>query len=492
MSDPTPPDDSANLKNLRALVQFVKALTTTQRLEDLMSLLRREVRIFPKLKEPVLAFANTPAELQLLYFQGASVLAKAVPGVWSQQSKVRTNDAKDRQFLANLFGRPFAKLLTVPLELRRKISSNAIKVPAVVFFEHDMNAKEIGLFFEFITSRIRSIEIALDRLLLERDLNEASLFWERTFDGLQDPVAIFDSENQILRANKSFAENLIDVRPEDLSRPTLHHRGRFFEVHSYPISLDKDSRPTNIINHYVDVTSAHRLQNQMIQNEKMAALGHLAGHIAHELNNPLTGIRSLAQVLATQTREGTSVHSDLREVEHAAERCQLIIKNLLEFSKGNSESIKTVISMNEIVQRTLPLLKTLISRLEVEINLTDKNCEVCVQPNLMQQVVFNIIKNAAQAMGKSGQLSIKTYIVAKPQKTVCLSIRDTGGGVAPDLEKQIFDFFFTTKSQGQGTGIGLSMSKNILDRFGGDIQLINTHGVGSEFVIQLPWSRSKS
>src|SRR5205814_1181634 len=127
---------------------------------------------------------------------------------------------------------------------------------------------------------LQPISIAIDRLLLEQDLNAASLLWERTFDGLQDPVAIFDTDGQILRANKAFTDNLVDVPTKDLFGEVLRHRDRIYKIHTYPITFGTNQHPTNIINYYVDSTLAHRLNKQMIQNEKMAALGHLAGHIA--------------------------------------------------------------------------------------------------------------------------------------------------------------------------------------------------------------------
>jgi two-component system, NtrC family, sensor kinase len=173
-------------------------------------------------------------------------------------------------------------------------------------------------------------------------------------------------------------------------------------------------------------------------------------------------------------------------VRTSAQRCQLIIKNLLEFSSGGVENHMQIVSMNEIVQKTLPLLKTLISQYEIDINLTDDKNTVAVEPHLMQQVVFNIINNAAQAMGDSGKLEIRTEIIRDGGTFVALSVKDTGAGIPAEIKNQIFDFFFTTKSQGQGTGLGLSISKNIVDRFNGRIDVKSDIGKGSVFTILLP------
>jgi two-component system NtrC family sensor kinase len=468
---------------MKTLVKFVKGISNVSNIKDLMSWLGQECKPFPRVKEPILAIAITNDQLRLFYFQGAQVIEKSLSGVWPQQMRIRTNDVKDSQYLANIFGRPFGKLLTIPLKLRRKSTQEILKVSAVLYFEHALSVEEISAFVQFIEERLEPVSIALDRLLLEQDLKETSLLWERTFDGFQDPVVIFDEDGQILRANKAFAENLNDVPVSKLHSDSLRHDDNSYEIHSYPISHRADMRPTNIINHYVDVTHAHRLQKQMIQNEKMAALGHLAGHIAHELNNPLTGIRSLSQILIQQTTAGTTVQNDLLEVEKATERCQVIIKNLLEFSSGEHSQQQVVVSLNDVVNRTLPLLNTLISRFRTEIQLTEKNCDVYIEPHLMQQVVFNIIKNATQAMNELGKLTIITDV---KDGMVQLVVRDTGSGIPPEILNQIFDYFFTTKAQGQGTGLGLSMSKNIVDSFGGKIEVRSDAGQGTEFIITLP------
>jgi two-component system NtrC family sensor kinase len=482
-----------SIKRTRKLVEFVKELSRVESVADLMSRLLSEAKAFARVKEPVLAFAKSQTELLLYFYQGTRVVEKTVSGVWSQQLRIRLNNVEDSQYLANIFGRPFGRLLSIPLKLKRKSSADDFKVSAVLFFEHSLKKEEWPSFLNFIEERLQPISIALDRILLEHDLSETALLWEHTFDGLQDPVVILDDQNTILRANKSFTENLSRAELAFDGRSSLQFEGRLYEIHRYPIGLSSTGEPTNVMCHFVDVTLAHRLQQQMIQNEKMAAIGHMAGHIAHELNNPLTGIRSLAQILLQQLSEPSTLKNDLVEVEHAAERCQMIIKNLIQFSRGDLQHKQVRISLNEIVERTLPLLKTLISRFELDLNLTAKDCSVFVEPQLMQQVIFNIIKNAAQAMGETGQLSLRTDLKTRGGvKMAQLSVIDTGAGIPLDMQKQIFDFFFTTKSIGQGTGLGLSMSKSILDRFNGHIEVKSEPGKGSEFIILLPQATNEN
>jgi signal transduction histidine kinase len=230
----------------------------------------------------------------------------------------------------------------------------------------------------------------------------------------------------------------------------------------------------------------------MVQGEKMAAIGLLAGNIAHELNNPLTGIRSLAQVLLGELAEKRPVPEqlveDMMEVEKAASRSQRIIENLLDFSRGGTEQKQVRISLNEIVRRTLPMLKTSIREHRSEILLSDEEGMVRVEPHLMQQVVFNLVNNACQAMHDPGQITIRTeVIVDSASRRWCnLHVIDTGTGIPQEILESIFEPFFTTKERGKGTGLGLSMSKSVIEKFGGDIQVKSEVGVGTEFVVRLP------
>jgi PAS domain-containing protein len=256
------------VQQTKALVRFVKGLTAVVSVDDIMALIQSEIKSFQRVKPPILAYAPGPKNLLLVFSQGAQFAKKTIVAVWPQQNKIRLNDKKDSQFLADIFGRPFGKLMTIPLQLRRKTAQDPLQVSAVLFFEHALGADEVDPFLAFFQERLQPLGIAFDRLLLEQDLTEASLLWERTFDGLQEPVVIFDSEGQILRANKSFTENLGDVPHADLHTESLRHKDHYYEVHSYPIVSGAHYHTTSIINHYVDVTISHRLQKQMIQNEK--------------------------------------------------------------------------------------------------------------------------------------------------------------------------------------------------------------------------------
>ncbi len=470
----------------KTLTKFVEALDSAQTIDDVMGCVRRELHSFSRVKDPILAFVDSRQNLRVVYYRGREVHEAKMQSPWSQSQDIRFNDLNDSRYLANVFGRPFARLLAIPVRSRRRLDEQKMRVGGVLYLEHALKENETKDFLEFIDHRAQVLSLSLDRLFLEEHLKEASLMWERTFDGLQDPVAIFGAGREILRANRSFTDQLTGVDTNYLFQTRIEHHGREYEVHSYPITFGENEKSAAIINHYVDVTAAVRLQKQLVQGEKMAALGQLAGHIAHELNNPLTGIRSLAQLLIPQADEGANLKNDLVEVERAAERCQDIITNLREFSSGDYEQKQTRVDLNEIVNKTLSLLKIMTRRFELILELARPEVPVFVEAQLTQQVLFNLVKNACQAMGESGRLTIST--ISRGDEAI-LSVADTGPGIAPELRPKIFDYFFTTKSVDEGTGLGLSMSRNIIEKLHGRIEFDSEVGAGTVFRVILPLAR---
>lgn len=504
------------LAHVRELVRFIKDLSNLQSVDELMGLIRKELKAFHELRPPVLGYIASERRPLILYFQGKQVHEREARTIWPNRSRMRINEIEDRLYLANEFGRPLIKVIAIPLKRRAVATGADNEPPATLFFEHSLPDEKIEQFLGYISERLQPLSIALDRLLLEYHLKYTSLQWETTFDGIKDPIAIIDIDFDVVRANrhytsqidtqtratrsftdtachKIFAESESICRgcpvPEALrtgepQKGFIKRAARVFEVMSYPIRLHGDSIPTNVINHYVDVTHSRELHSRMIQGEKMAAVGLLAGNIAHELNNPLTGIRSLAQVLLAEIPKG-QLRDDIQEVEKAAERSQKIIENLLDFSKGESEQKQVVVSLNDIITRTLPMLKTAMREHRSELHLTEDDTSVRVEPHLMQQVVFNLVNNACQAMKDAGTITIETETSEDRAHTI-LYVGDSGPGIPPEIMETIFEPFFTTKEKGEGTGLGLSMSRQVIQKFGGRIAVESEIGKGARFSVQLP------
>jgi two-component system, NtrC family, sensor kinase len=487
-------------KRIRATIRFIKELAVTAHLDDLFVLIRKELRVQRRVSDPILGYYSPEHKPRLLFFRGNQVLEKQCSDdPWPVIEAVKTNSQSVRKFLADQFGRPFGKVLSIPLKQR-----SSDKVAAVLFLEHGYSDDDLHDFLEYVMELLQPFSITLDRLLLAEDLRHTSLLWERTFDTIQDPVAIVNLDFEILRSNRHYSdkvtygtcykvfagiENICPGCPVksalnsgQAQKGEIRRGSRLYQVHSYPILGSDETKATTVVNHYVDVTEAKGLYSKAIQNEKMAALGVMAGHIAHELNNPLTGLRSLAQLLREEVPP--TMASDLTEVEKAAERSQRIIKNLLDFSQvgDNSEEAEEV-ALNDVILKTLPMLKTAMRFHRSEIELTDDANIVRVNPYMFQQVIFNLVNNACQAMENPGTVTIETK---REKKEVCLYVRDTGPGIPESDMERIFEPFFTTKAEGEGTGLGLSMSRSIIEKFGGTIQVTETGSHGTEFKVSLP------
>ena len=498
-------EQTEKLSRERQLIRFIKDMATQTSFEDILHILRREIRRFHKLGDPILAYRLDGVKTYFLSFQSGNFTQTETHKSFPFPHELEPNSPEIMQPFANHFGRPFAKTIILPLELKLIRHLNVEKVEAIICIENSLSKKEMISFLEYISDRLQPLSMVLDRVLLENQLSVYSYRWEKTFDGMRDPIAIVDMDYQVVRSNRKFSSKLINQKcyqsfahretpcegcpvPKALAAGTsqsgqIEVNNRIYQVHSYPIQLDHGGRATNVVNQYVDITQARELYLRMLQTEKMGAIGMLAGNIAHELNNPLTGLRSLAQVLMAEAKDET-LKADLLEIEKAATRSQRIIKNLLDFSKGENQPTEDT-SIDEVVEKTLPMLKSAMRNHRINIQLKTSQYLVHAEPNLLQQVVFNIINNACQAMKEAGQLSVRTYTKGP---SVFLEIQDTGPGIPEAVGAKIFEPFFTTKKEGQGTGLGLSMSKSVIEKFGGHIQFQSVNPHGTCFTIELPLS----
>jgi PAS domain S-box-containing protein len=226
---------------------------------------------------------------------------------------------------------------------------------------------------------------------------------------------------------------------------------------------------------------------QVMQADKIASIGTLAAGIAHEINNPLSGILIFAELLHKDVASYKSQWGeDLQEIISQCMRCKEIVARLLEFSR-QSVNQKFAYDVNSIVRRSVDLLshQGLFQNIEFVIDLQADIPQMTGDPGQLQQVFINFIINAGTAMNGRGKIVITSRFDPVSEHTI-LQFADTGPGIAPDIMAKIFEPFFTTKGPGDGTGLGLSVAYGIIQQHGGHISVANAASSGAVFSVILP------
>jgi len=225
-----------------------------------------------------------------------------------------------------------------------------------------------------------------------------------------------------------------------------------------------------------------RMQAQLIRSEKLASLGEIVAGIAHELNNPLTGVLVLASLLEKDGRLDAELRDDAATIVHETQRCARIVKGLLDFSRV-TEPQKVPANLNHLMEKSLALIGTqsIFHDVRIQRDYQKGLPPALVDPNQVEQVFINILLNAAQAMAGGGTLSLATR---RTGAELSVAIADTGAGIRPEHLGRIFDPFFTTKEH--GTGLGLAVSYGIVENHGGRIEVESAVGRGTTFTVWLP------
>ena len=232
------------------------------------------------------------------------------------------------------------------------------------------------------------------------------------------------------------------------------------------------------------------------QSEKLASVGLLAAGIAHELNNPLTGVLTFSSLIRENMVDGTPDAEDMDLVIRETKRCAAIIRRLLDFARDRAPE-KKYADLNQVVEDTVKLVErpANLADIAIELDLDPGLPPVWLDANLVKQVIMNMLVNAQHAMDSGGRITVRTRrfptpLAPEPGKAavpmVELSIADTGCGISEKNLKRIFDPFFTSKEVGKGTGLGLSVSHGIVKAHGGLIKVESVEGQGTTFKVYLP------
>lgn len=349
-------------------------------------------------------------------------------------------------------------------------------------------------------------------------ITRAKYTWESTFDAILDPVLIIDQNFVIERANLGAAgraeqpiQDVIgkkcfdvfagrkDICPGCPLAETLKSGHRHtveidelmkdgdFQVNSYPLASSEPSALRRVVHHYRDITEERKLQARLIQSEKMAAIGLLAGGVAHEINNPLAGILAFTQILQKELKAGSQEHKDLSEIEAAAKRCKKIVEDLLAFSRPYAPGDRARLTLPDVLDMILPLARLNLrhQRIELVTEYPPDTLPIFGSASRLQQVFLNLIHNASQSMPEGGRVTVSIRNLLGT-KQVAVEVRDTGCGIPAEDLARIFDPFFTTKPRGEGTGLGLSICYSIISDHRGKMEVESRPGRGSLFRVLLP------
>ncbi|MBI5056812.1 MAG: HAMP domain-containing protein [Nitrospirae bacterium] len=231
-----------------------------------------------------------------------------------------------------------------------------------------------------------------------------------------------------------------------------------------------------------------KTHTNLMQTEKLASLGRMAAGVAHEINNPLTGVVTFAYLLKKRFPANSSESEDLNVIIEQAERCSKIIKNLLTFARA-TPSEKGKVSINDILSRTIFMVQNQekFHHIKFNINLETFQFIIVGDPSQFQQIFLNMFINAADAMNGRGNIFVATRRMTENNKAyVEIEFTDEGSGIKEEDMPKLFEPFFTTKPVGKGTGLGLSVSHGIVKHLGGYIKVQSAVGKGTSFFVRLP------
>jgi two-component system NtrC family sensor kinase len=238
----------------------------------------------------------------------------------------------------------------------------------------------------------------------------------------------------------------------------------------------------------------HVAQAEAARGEKLASVGLLAAGIAHELNNPLTGVLTFSTLVRKQVPDGSPEAEDLDLVIQETRRCAAIIRRLLDFAREKAPE-KTYADLNQLIESTTELIhqSAQVAEIDIASDLDRSLPTVWLDEDLIKQVVMNMLVNAQHAIGSGGKITIRTEqcerrsgVRGTAVPMARITVADTGCGIPEEDLQKIFDPFFTTKGVGKGTGLGLSVSHGTIEAHGGWIEVDSTLGRGTEFRIYLP------
>jgi PAS domain S-box-containing protein len=324
----------------------------------------------------------------------------------------------------------------------------------------------------FVSSRVQEVLGCKSEDILEKKISE-------TQARSSELVALF---REVVSGNQAIASVEYGTRSRDGSGRTMRA--------SASQLFDADSKLAGVIISLRDITTEKKFEQQLIQSERLAAMGAMIGGVAHELNNPLTSILGVSELLQdSQTTD--SARKQIAILQQQARRAAEIVHNLTYFSTPPTPG-KTRVNIADIVERTLNLHAYSLRKNNITVDYVRENGLPYAQgdPHQLMQVFLNLILNAEQAIRAARDRGTLRIRLGVNGATVWASFLDDGPGIPPDILSNIFDPFYTTKRPGRGTGLGLSICKSVMKEHNGSVEAANAPGGGAVFTVILPAATS--
>jgi len=316
------------------------------------------------------------------------------------------------------------------------------------------------------------------------------------FDHVGDALFIAEDSGHIIDANPAACvlseQSLDSLRLLTISDVLPENNGKVLDVRSAAFA------PGVLVYTVRDLTPQRKLEDQLLQAQKMEAVGQLAGGVAHDFNNLLTVIMSYSSLLLADLGANDAVRSDIQEISDAAERAAALTRQLLAFSRKQVLQMRAV-NVNAVVTNVETMLRRLIGEdISLSTHLDSDVALINADPGQLEQVLINLAVNARDAMPGGGALTITTdnaelsnehgerHLGAAPGKYVMLAVTDTGSGMTRDVQQHLFEPFYTTKGPGKGTGLGLATVHGIVKQCGGDVYVYSELDHGTTFKVYFP------
>ena len=394
-------------------------------------------------------------------------------------------------------------------------------------FDYINRSAECAKAFPFVVNRaIEGHGLMLEKVRLQKELIETKNFLESIVEKAGDAISVVDLEGKVLYWNEG-AEKIYGYKKEEIlgkklsqflyprderlraeeeklmdqlmgrvkrgevvpnvevKRQTKEGREIITSMTISPLR-DAEGRIVGVSRICKDITDLKKAEERLILAERLSSLGELTAGVAHELRNPLAGIKINTQILSRKKDLPEMEKKLMNSTQEGIEKIQKIVDDMLHFAKPKASHFREE-EINEVVEKSMAILQTKLKKANI-ISVFEQGQglpKVRIDIHQIQQVLINVLLNAIQAMEKGGTLAIRTF--SENENDVGIEVRDTGVGIPRPHLKKIFDPFFTTKSE--GTGLGLSITLKILENHGATIDVVSEEGKGSTFTIHFPGTK---